>query len=438
MTRAASIAILAAVAACGDGSADTDAGGADVADAGAPCDVSADYVGEIDLDADPCVDAQYWPHRIRSAQYPLVVHFASCSERATAAELLGYLETAWQVEIDQLGFSPPLPDGGACGPDGDYDVFVWRDLVEGYVAALDENVATPHDDYTTYMALDPWGPYGGDILQVTAAHELNHAMQATDDWWEPAPFFEMTAVFIEDVVYPEVDDYVTVSGDFQSRPDWSLDRDDGYETWYMYAAGLYLHMLRDRYFGGDASFAADAWRASRSPATGPNSPDFIDALAATLLAGPGVSFADSVVELGRWRWFTGDRDDGAHFRDGPDIAEVALAADLTSGAHTIDIDPAPMLLGTSYVRVARGNGPASLAVSLSSNEPGVRWVVQAVPSADGAGDGETLDLSSGSAVLDLSVVSERALVITALPAGEYDTDARTDRRFSVTIALTPG
>ena len=32
------------------------------------------------------------------------------------------------------------------------------------------------------------------------------------------------------------------------------DRDDGYETWFMYGAALYLRFVRDRYFGGDAAF----------------------------------------------------------------------------------------------------------------------------------------------------------------------------------------
>jgi hypothetical protein len=436
VTVRVAFAVTVLVIGCGDGAVDSDAG-ADGADAAVMCDADLDYIGAIDLGADPCEDVQYWPHEVRSASYPLIVHFASCSELDTAVELLGYLETSWQVEVDELGFSPPLPDDGQCGPDGDYDVFVWRDLVEGYVAALAENDATDHDDYLTYMALDPWGPYGGDILSVTAAHELNHAMQATDDWWEPAPFFEMSAVFIEDVVYPEVDDYVTVAGDFQSRPDWSLDRDDGYETWYMYSAGLYLHMLRDRYFDGRASFVADAWRESRSPAVGPNEPDFISSLDGVLESGAGVSFDDSVVELARWRWYTGSRHDSDHFRDGVDIPEVALAADVTSGAHVLGIEPAPMMLGNGYIRVTRGNGPASLDVSLMSNATGVRWVVQAVPSADGSADGEILDVSSGSATLDLSTVSERALVVTALPIGEYDTDARNDDRYPVVISLTP-
>ena len=31
--------------------------------------------------------------------------------------------------------------------------------------------------------------------------------------------------------------------DFQGNPDWSLDHDDGYETWYMYGAALWLHYI---------------------------------------------------------------------------------------------------------------------------------------------------------------------------------------------------
>src|SRR5262249_3001145 len=160
-----------------------------------------------------------------------------------------------------------------------------------------------------------WGPYGGAILDTTVAHELNHAMQAADDWSDSAIVYEMTSVFVEDLVYDDDNQYVNQIVDFQAHPDWSLDHDDGYETWYMYGSALYLRFVRDHYVAGDGAFAGDMWMRLRSP-YGSDEPDFEDALDAILRARAGVGFVDSVADFARWRYYTGAHDDGAHFREG--------------------------------------------------------------------------------------------------------------------------
>ena len=186
------------------------------------------------------------------------------------------------------------------------------------------------------------------------------------------------------------------------------------------------------------------WRGSRNPpgaSANPqlNEPDFEDALDEILLAGPAVSFHDSVAEFARWRWYTGSRDDGAHFADGalfPTYAEVALAAEVTATVATVAIDPPPMMLGSVYVRITSGaGGPDRLLLSLGATSGDVRWAVQALPAADGVADGEWLDLSAGPAQLDLSTVSSRVVVITALPVGADDPDGRTDARYPVSLVL---
>jgi hypothetical protein len=340
--------------------------------------------------------------------------------------VLDYLDHSWQVEMTQLGFRPPLADDGVCGPDGSFDVFLWRGLISSYVDAYDENPATPWDDYFTYMVLDPWGPYGGPILDSTVAHELNHACQASDDWWDSAIVFEMTSVFIEDIVYDDDDQWYGQLADFQANADWPIDYDDGYETWYMYGAALYLHYLRERWFDGDASFVADMWLAMRNPA-GTNEPDFEDALDDLLAARGAGSFEDSVVEFSRWRWYAGSRDDGAHFAEGasfPPAAQVPLAASVTSIPASIDVDP--MMFGSVYIDVPYSG---TVRVSLASVPAGVRYAVSVVR---GSGD-QRLDLSSGSATF----TAPRTLVVTALPssASSADPDNRDDTRYDVTVNL---
>ena len=107
--------------------------------------------------------------------------------------------------------------------DDRFDVFLWRGQEESFVDVLDSNDATPDvDDWYSYLVVDPWGRYGGALLPLTIAHELNHACQASDDWFETWAVFEWTSTWIESLVDDELD-WTFVLQDFQLQPDWALD-----------------------------------------------------------------------------------------------------------------------------------------------------------------------------------------------------------------------
>lgn len=407
------------------------AGGADSSSGGA-----GGALEDIPAGVQPCDAEELWPLELRSSRYPVVVHYRSEEEAEMSADVLAAIETSWEVEVEGLGFRAPLPDGGRCGSDDAFDVFVHRGIEECYVEALAERPETAWDDWTSFMVVDPWGPYGGPLLGSTLSHEFNHACQATDDWSDAPLVYEMTATFIEDVVFDDVDVYLDLLEDFQSRPDWALDYDDAYETWYMYGAALYLSYLRDRFFDGDASFAADLWWEMRSE-PGAGDPDFVDALEA-ILAPVGSTYASSVAEFARWRWYTGARDDGAHFEEGarfPATADVAATV-VTAGTTVVDLDPAPMITGSAYITVnATPDGPTMLEVELeAAPDPEIRWMAQVLPGT--AGDGDVLDLSAGPALLDLGGFASRTVVVTALPAGDYDPDERSDAPRPATLRFT--
>ena len=413
---------LVSLAACGGAGGAGPDGGVDAAEEELPA-VPAGTV--------PCDEPAYWPLALRSTSRPVMVHYRAASEEAAAREVLGLLETSWAVEVDQLGFRPPLDDSGLCGPDGAFDTFVWRGSDGCYVDVVAERDATPYDDEVAYLVVDPWGEYGGDILDTTVAHELNHAMQAADDWNDVAAIYEMTSVFVEDEVFDDDNQFVAQVADFQARPDWSIDRDDGYETWFMYGASLYLRYLRDRHWAGSGAFVGELWRRMRSPIDD-NEPDAEDALDAMLRARAGVGFVDSVVGFARWRYYTGARADGAHLEEAQSFAQPARAATVRPSGARVALSP--MTLGSSYVDVAPQAGdPARMAVSLEGADPSVTWVVQVVPGA--AADGDTLDLAGGPRTV--AVPGPRTIVVTALPRGASDPDERDDTRRHATLVLAP-
>ena len=337
--------------------------------------------------------------------------------------MLEYLETAWTREVDDLGFSAPLDDNGQCGNDGRYDVFIWRGVDGAFVDAIAENSATVYDDYTTYMAIDPTGSTGNELLDTTLAHEFNHAVQASDDWWESALIFEMSATFMEALVYPDQDDYYFTIEDFQKHPNWSLFYDDNYRTWYMYGAAMYLHFLSERYFPTDPAFIARIWRMSRSdPAIG--RPDYIDALRAVLLNDRGIDLETTIAEFMQWRWFVATFDDGAHFQHGADWPTPVAHREFDATMSQISIEMKVMIYGAEYVRIRNNDSqPRDFRVVLQQSDTDVEWRLATVNGADVIN------------TLSVAPLSEEVVVATVVPVSPVSSATLDFRRRAATLTL---
>ncbi|MDY7231041.1 hypothetical protein [Hyalangium rubrum] len=390
---------------------------------------------------------QMFPYSLRSTKYPVMVHYYREVEKETAQKVLGYIEKGWDYHANQLGMRPAITDASECGPDDAFDVFVWKGHRGCLVNALSGEDSTAWDDRRGYMIVDAWGPYGGSELEETVVHEMAHASQAADDWYESPITFEMSAVFTDQVY---ANRYIkTYLNDFQAHPDWALDYYDKYETWYMYGSSLYLLYLKDRFFDGQPRFISDIWLASRNPPGAQddqtlNDPDFADAIDG-LLSSQGSSYVQTVPEFSRWRWYTGDHVDDRHFRhfkDGLDnlkAAKLTLAAQQEAAPGTISItENAPMMLGTSYIELSAGaSTPEAVYVSLQApNDVRRRFVVQAVPGLTPDSDGEILDLASGPKPLEFAADQRRTLIVTVVPTGTYDPDLRSNDRHPFSVALS--
>ncbi|MFO0654770.1 MAG: hypothetical protein U0787_06790 [Polyangia bacterium] len=393
--------------------------------------------------------AEMFPYSIRSSTLPVLVHYYRPQEEQTAKQALAYVEKGWDYHVNRLGMRQPLTDGGECGPDDSFDVFIWKGHRSCLVNVLGEEPKTPWDDRRGFMVLDPWGPYGGSDLEETVVHEMAHGSQAADDWYESPITFEMSAVFTDQVYASRF--IKTYFEDFQLHPDWALDRDDKYETWYMYGASMYLLYLKDRYYDGDARFVSRMWLDSRNPPGAEkdqtlNEPDFVDALDGMLKTKAGVSYEDTVLEFSRWRYYTGEHADDRHFRhflygqENLAAAKLALAAqqEAKPGKISIAADSAPMIHGSSYIELSKGTStPATVMVALeAANDPSRRFVVQAVPGLSPGSDGEFLDLSTGPKPIQFAADGKRTLIVTVMPTGPYDPDLRDETRHPFALSLT--
>lgn len=363
------------------------------------CNPDFEYCDPIPGTAEPCTDSEFWPLVTESAIRPLKVHYSRTISEATAVEMIALLEESWDLQVDMFGFSAPLSDRSACGPDDDYDVFIWPGIGGAFVTIVSRNLVTPHRDYSTYMAFDPSGRNGRELLNTFMAHEFNHALQASDDWLEDPQHYEAGATFAESLVYPDDDDWVFELQDFQDNPNWSLFYDDLGTTWYIYAAAMYLHFLYDRHFPTEPGFYARIWRATRSVGVG--RPDYIDALRDVLLSERGLTLEDTVVEFMQWRWFVGDQDDGAHFSLGArwphQVAETPLDAASIPSSQPLGA----MFYGANYFRVTN-NTAASLTFSATVNtaESDVAW--------------RLLDVANGDITAPITLAPDEFIVLVAV------------------------
>jgi hypothetical protein len=139
-----------------------------------------------------------------------------------------YFEQAWSYVIGTLGYHAPIAVGNKI------EVFILD--INGYGAtAVDSQglyIEVDNDYQGVSDNLDKEGKEFG-AMKVTAVHEFFHVVQAWYDdwpddfsdknlWWE-----ENSAVWIEDELYDEVDDYVHYLGQpYEDRNDdgrWELD-----------------------------------------------------------------------------------------------------------------------------------------------------------------------------------------------------------------------
>ncbi|MBI5406779.1 MAG: hypothetical protein HZA18_03690 [Nitrospirae bacterium] len=174
-------------------------------------------------------------------------------------EMAGILDHVWDEEINNLGYNAP-PSDGAEGGDCLLDVYL-ADLGAYGFTQIDEGALTS----TVYMIFendfdlasqntDPDGAQAG-AMKVTAAHEFFHTIQfqITDDiakygWW-----MEASATWMEERIYPEVNDYINYIDYWFEHPELSIDTSDGL---FEYGTSVWVNHLTEKY---GSKFVYDVW-----------------------------------------------------------------------------------------------------------------------------------------------------------------------------------
>jgi Big-like domain-containing protein len=129
-------------------------------------------------------------------------------------------EHVYQVENVQLGWRPPNGDGTRGGGLDKVDVYVKDVGGEGIFGYSTPDPGQHGHSQAAYLVMDndyshaQFPRYTSYLapMQVTAAHEYNHVIQFGYDVLEDTWFLESTAVWMEDRVYDDVNDYLSYVG----------------------------------------------------------------------------------------------------------------------------------------------------------------------------------------------------------------------------------
>jgi len=259
----------------------------------------------------------------------------------SVAAIANYCE---MFEAKVLGYLP-IPSDGSAGGGPEHDIYI-TDLGDyGYTSPDSVLLSKPNDGdgetWTSFTTIDnsfqfvnPSANKGMPGLRVTLAHELHHSIQlGSYGYWSNDIFFhEITSVWMEDVVFPQVKDYIqytsSSAGHF-ANPWVPFNSND----FIMYSRGIWGHFIAKR-FGRDAM--RRSWEEAR----------FVPPLQAVdnaLSKAPyNSSFIDAFAEWTGWNYFTGARSDSVRY-----YPEGALYPEIASSSLTFS-PPTQTGAGTLY------------------------------------------------------------------------------------------
>ncbi|HEX8065136.1 MAG TPA: Ig-like domain-containing protein [Thermoleophilaceae bacterium] len=241
-------------------------------------------------------------------------------------------EEVFAVENVQLGWREPTGDGTRGGDFNKVDVYVKQLGDQGIFGYSTPDPGQETNSQAAYLVMDndfshaEYPRYTSFLppMQVTAAHEYNHVIQFGYDVLQDSWMFESTAVWMEDRVYDDINDYVSYLGPWTQLSQVSLTRFNQSDLTdplnvKVYGDAVWNRWLDERYGPETIRTAWEKSLETRPPSFAP------DAYDAALLA-KGTTFFDAftrfAVDTAEWRSSAGQFEEGPTW---PDVQRVPRA-----------------------------------------------------------------------------------------------------------------
>ncbi len=276
------------------------------------------------------------------------VHYDSSGTNAprySVNELAAALDSALGFQVKVMEFPEPAGDPG-WGGDTKYDVYISD--IGGYYGYTEPEVeiVAGSGRYYSYMVIDNdfSGFYttGINAAKVTAAHELNHAIQASryilktnNIGYLERYFYEMTATAIEEFVFDYVNDYYGYLDGFFSSPDKPLTMHTGYDLphWFIYLQKKYGYAIIRR-----------QWELFRTM-------NGINAIELALTENNS-SLSTDYTEFAAWCYFTGYRSvPGAYFEEGNRYPLIKPFSNVLMSSSSTSLNLSSRPLSIVYLKI---------------------------------------------------------------------------------------
>ena len=147
-------------------------------------------------------------------------------------------DSSRKVIVDMMDFRPEIPD-----EDSIYDIYI-QELPNGSYGwnCPDNNLGSSWIEIDDNYIGANYSTTGEDAMKISIAHEFFHAIQRA---YIPTPgsnsfFYELSSMWIEDIIYPDINDYISFSqfgDDYFSNPNKNMNQYNGY------GLGLYPHYM---------------------------------------------------------------------------------------------------------------------------------------------------------------------------------------------------
>jgi hypothetical protein len=222
-------------------------------------------------------------------------------------------DSAYNFEINNLGYPPPPPDSNA-GGDNKYDIYLMQ---LGYYGETDfdgdkgPSYMIVNSDFTGFPTL---GIYA---VRVTVAHEFHHSIQVGNYIYRDADawFHELTSTSFEHFVYPSIHDYYNYMPNYFDNPQRSIARNNtisgGYDGYDLAIWNIYLQKKFD--YG----IIKKQWELMPQMRA-------IEAINQSVI-GNGASFSQILNEFGIWVYFTGSRaQQGKYFPEAENYPSISF------------------------------------------------------------------------------------------------------------------
>ena len=221
------------------------------------------------------------------------------------------------ARLSTAGFRAPLTDG-TLGGDDRLDLYLKNLAGADGAFEADSCTDTPfhcvgyvimENDFAGYSY-----PSASIGIRVLTSHEIFHAVQEAYDTDQPIAWTEGSAVWAEELIYPEQHDFEDLVSGFLAKPFRPFDRDGaGFGDPYPYGAGLWPYFLEARYSAG---IVQAIWERCEDQGSDPT---FLTATSDELVA-RDTTLERAWIEFTRWNARTNVRADATSYPDGQRLA----------------------------------------------------------------------------------------------------------------------